>query len=204
MDWTWIHTVAIVGLNNLVLWIWKPWANAYAGEKGKNLARKEDLNEIVAEVRAVAIAQKEIEAKISGELWNNQMIWHQKRDFYIELLQRVDGFRSDCIWAEMQIANNQQTGTEWTRIAKGLSELARMWTLAQVFANDACKDAMREFLIPLTPAPPPPDPVPPEWFATKHQQVAKMTAKLVEAAKADLGVSASAPANDLVGATTRG
>ncbi len=68
MDWNWIHTIAIVVLNTLVLMIWKPWAKGYAGEKGKNLARTEDLDRIVAEVRAVTITQKEIEAKISGDM----------------------------------------------------------------------------------------------------------------------------------------
>ena len=41
--WNWVYVFAIVGLNTLVLWFWKPWTNAYAGEKGKNFARKEDL-----------------------------------------------------------------------------------------------------------------------------------------------------------------
>jgi hypothetical protein len=54
VDWiSWLQGIALVALNNLVLLFWKPWAGAYAGEKGKNLARKEDLNEILAEVRAV-------------------------------------------------------------------------------------------------------------------------------------------------------
>jgi membrane protein implicated in regulation of membrane protease activity len=86
MDWTWLYGVAFVALNNLVLYFWKPWADAYAGEKGKNLARKEDLAAILAEVRAVAIAQKEIDAKISGELWERQCRLNQKRDAYANLL----------------------------------------------------------------------------------------------------------------------
>jgi hypothetical protein len=45
--------IAMVLLNILFWLIWKPWAGAYAGEKGKNFARKEDLNEILAEVWAV-------------------------------------------------------------------------------------------------------------------------------------------------------
>jgi membrane protein implicated in regulation of membrane protease activity len=58
----------------LAFWFWKPWAGAYASENGKNLARKEDLDAILAEVRAVTIAQKEIEHKLSGDLWHRQTV----------------------------------------------------------------------------------------------------------------------------------
>src|SRR5580700_7756163 len=86
MDWTLIYVVGGVTLNALVLGVWKPWAKAYSEEKGKTLARKEDLAEILAEVRAVTIIQKEIEAKLTGEQWDRQMRWNQKRDLYIDLL----------------------------------------------------------------------------------------------------------------------
>lgn len=79
MDWTLVYVIVGVTLNTLVMYVWKPWTAAYVGEKGKTLARKEDLNEILAEVRAVTITQKEIEAKLAGDLWNRQMLWNQKR-----------------------------------------------------------------------------------------------------------------------------
>ena len=59
---------------------------AYLAAKGKNLARKEDLDGLVAEVRAVTIVQKEIEAKISGDLWERQWRLDQKRDAYARLM----------------------------------------------------------------------------------------------------------------------
>lgn len=90
MDWNFIYIIAGAILNALILGIWKPWGGAYAGEKGKNFARKEDLNEILAEVRAVTITQKEIEANMAGELWNRQMIWNNKRDTYAALFKAKD------------------------------------------------------------------------------------------------------------------
>jgi hypothetical protein len=80
--WTFVYVLAAGALNALILGIWKPWGAAYAGEKGKNLARKEDLDAILAEVRAVTITQKEIEHKLAGDLWNQQVLWNQKRDIY--------------------------------------------------------------------------------------------------------------------------
>jgi membrane protein implicated in regulation of membrane protease activity len=71
--WILVSAAAVVVINNLVLWLWKPWTEAYAGEKGKNLARKEDLDKILEEVHAVTQMQKEIEAKISGDAWDTAM-----------------------------------------------------------------------------------------------------------------------------------
>ncbi len=45
----------------IALWIWKPWKSAYAGEKGKNLARKEGvkiLAELRGSVRGIGIKRK--------------------------------------------------------------------------------------------------------------------------------------------------
>ena len=68
MDWSLVISGAGFTLNALVIGFWRPWLSAYGGEKGKNLARKEDLSEILAEVRAVTKTQKEIESKLAGDL----------------------------------------------------------------------------------------------------------------------------------------
>lgn len=189
MDWTWVHTVgtvAIVFLNNLVLWIWKPWASAYAGEKGKALARKEDLDKILAEVRAVTITQKVIEAKISGELWNRQMLWNQKRDFYLELLRRLGDLTDHCRAVRVVLKLNKAPEVaEWSRIAVSLSETARMLAVARIFANKACYDAMVEYLPVLTKAPD--DVLGMEWLEKLDANLSALIAELIFAAKADLG-----------------
>ena len=81
MDWTWLYVIVGTGasalLNFLVLYFWKPWAQAYAGEKAKNVARKEDLDKILLEVRAVTAATESIKADINGGLWERQMCWNQ-------------------------------------------------------------------------------------------------------------------------------
>ena len=76
LDWSTISLTALAnaGLTAAIFGIWKPWLGAYGGEKGKNLARKEDLTEILAEVRAVTITQKEIETKLAGDLWRKQNV----------------------------------------------------------------------------------------------------------------------------------
>jgi hypothetical protein len=90
MDWSagW-YVLASGTLSAIISFALKPWLGAYGGEKGRNLARKEDLDGIVAEMRAVTIAQKEIEAKLNGDQWDRQMRWNQKRDIYGLLLKSL-------------------------------------------------------------------------------------------------------------------
>src|SRR6266478_298890 len=88
--WNILSPLISAGLTTIILWFWKPWVGAYAGEKGKTLARKEDLDAILAEVRAVTIAQKEIESNLSGDLWHRQTRWNEKKDIYTQLIDIVD------------------------------------------------------------------------------------------------------------------
>jgi len=62
----------------------------YLKKKGENLATHEDIDKLVAQMAAVTSATKEIEAKISGDLWDRQMRWNQKRDIYGRLLDALD------------------------------------------------------------------------------------------------------------------
>jgi hypothetical protein len=60
------------------------YLGAYLRRKGENLATREDLDTLVEQVRAVATATKEIEAKISEEVWNREKMWELKRDVLLE------------------------------------------------------------------------------------------------------------------------
>jgi hypothetical protein len=61
----------------------------YLKKKGENLATHEDINKLVDQVRAVTQATKEIEAKISDEVWNRQRLWEMKRDLLIATVKLV-------------------------------------------------------------------------------------------------------------------
>ncbi|MGJ5820380.1 hypothetical protein [Paludibaculum fermentans] len=89
MDLNLVYIASGALLNALILGIWKPWGSGYAGEKGRNFARKEDLSEILSEVRAVTAAQKAVEAKLSGDLWHHQMRWNQKKEIYGALIHSL-------------------------------------------------------------------------------------------------------------------
>jgi len=58
-------------------------------KKGENRAIHEDIEKLVDQVRAVTTTTKEIEAKISGEVWDRQKRWELKRDVLFEATKRV-------------------------------------------------------------------------------------------------------------------
>lgn len=53
---------------------------SYLKKKGENLATHEDLDKLLEQVRAVTTTTKEIEAKISTDVWDRQRRWELKRD----------------------------------------------------------------------------------------------------------------------------
>jgi hypothetical protein len=62
---------------------------SYLKKKGENLATHEDINKLVDQVKSVTQATKEIEAKISGELWDRQRHWEAKRDSLLSAVKSL-------------------------------------------------------------------------------------------------------------------
>jgi methionine salvage enolase-phosphatase E1 len=147
VDWiSWLQGIALVGLNNLVSLFWKPWASAYAGEKAKNIARKEDLDKILAEVRAVTVATNEIEAKISGELWDRQMHWTQKKDVYGDLVSNVNELMDAYTELYTYVLGSQTEpkllSQASAKIRAGYEKYYRSCGLARIFASAECNTAI--------------------------------------------------------------
>ncbi|MFI5088604.1 MAG: hypothetical protein ACHP7P_00925 [Terriglobales bacterium] len=61
----------------------------YLRKKGENLATHEDVDRLVDQVSAVTKATKEIETKISGELWSSQKRWEMKREVLFEAAKSI-------------------------------------------------------------------------------------------------------------------
>ena len=89
----WITLATGTALNFLVLTFWKPALKAYAEEKGKRLATKEDINNVLEQLRLTTRETAAIQAEISGGLWLSQ--WHlaQKRDTYARLIDALENMR---------------------------------------------------------------------------------------------------------------
>jgi predicted oxidoreductase len=61
----------------------------YLKKKGENLAKKEDLDRLVKEVQAVTTTTKEIEAKISNDVWDRQKQWETRKEIVFETLRTL-------------------------------------------------------------------------------------------------------------------
>lgn len=107
---------------------------------------------ILVEVRAVTITQKEIEAKLSGDLWDRQMRWNQNKEAYYSLLKslhdftEVTGNLSSFIdqynRADAPLKQKRLNGL--TERVGDLNEARASITLAScsalIFANEECRD----------------------------------------------------------------
>jgi hypothetical protein len=65
------------------------YVGSYLREKAKNLARREDIETVRDEVRVVTTTTKEIEAKISSEVWDRKKQWEMKREVLFEASKSV-------------------------------------------------------------------------------------------------------------------
>ncbi len=66
------------------------YLGSYAAEKGKRRATREDSDRIRDELERTTRALKEIEAKISLGIWQEQKRWDERRDAYTRLLVWLD------------------------------------------------------------------------------------------------------------------
>lgn len=160
MDLTPVYVGAGVVLNWLILWVWKPWAAAYSGEKAKNFARKEDLDIILAEVRAVTASQEEIKVRLSAEQWDRQMLMTEKKNVYGNLLLTIHEMTGSCnnmtTMIEIKEAGELSAEQEakltekfYNALKEYLSferELIRLNGLAAIFVNQQCFAHVNHFL----------------------------------------------------------
>lgn len=65
------------------------YMRGYMTEKGKNLATHEDIDKLVEQVKAVTQTTKEIEAKISDQVWDRQRRWELKRDLVLKISDQL-------------------------------------------------------------------------------------------------------------------
>src|ERR1051325_10222487 len=86
MDWNAVYIIASAIVNAAVIGFWKPWLSSYGVEKGRILARQEDMDKILDEVHRVAEAQKLVEARLSHDVWERQFQVQQRTTLYSDLL----------------------------------------------------------------------------------------------------------------------
>jgi len=94
--------------------------SGYSKKKGENLATKEDIQDLTAQTALLTQTAKEIEAKISNEMWDRQKHWELKKDAVLAVMSAL-GKADDAL-------HLYSTAIEAERKAKNPSEfgLAKM------------------------------------------------------------------------------
>lgn len=89
----------------------------YLKKKAENHAIHEDISKLVEQVKAVTNATKEIEAKISNDIWHRQNRWEIRRDAILEAL-RDFATAAPLVWKMLFTFRNHRTDSEDDRNAR--------------------------------------------------------------------------------------
>jgi hypothetical protein len=73
------------------------FAESERTKAGELAAVHNDLKNLVSQTAQITLVQSQIQAEINGDLWIRQMVWHQKRDAYFNILKALRDFRSCLI-----------------------------------------------------------------------------------------------------------
>lgn len=100
----------------------------YLKEKGRNLATHEDIDKLVDQVRAVTTTTKEIEAKISNEVWDRQKRWELKREVIFAMTRSIA--EADNALMELHATLKSERVTDEATWAEHYFERLKKWTAA--------------------------------------------------------------------------
>jgi hypothetical protein len=124
---------------------------SYLKKKGENLATKEDLDDLVEQVRAVTTTTKEIEASISNEVWDRQRQWELKRDAVYSVLQAIAA-ADDAIVDLVNVLGSEQLNEletfekllslTWAKSYESLENLGQKRALALIICERGLTDVV--------------------------------------------------------------
>jgi hypothetical protein len=87
------------------------YLGSYLKKKGENLATHEDVDKLVSQVATVTQTTKEIEAKISNDVWERQRKWEVKREALFEAVKQLGSFEYALVQL-VQVFGNAKNSTE--------------------------------------------------------------------------------------------
>jgi len=130
------------------------YLSAYLKTKGENLATHEDISKLVDQVRAVTQTTKEIEAKISEDVWDRQRKWEMKRDLLFGMVKGLSAMAHslDGAFATARMVQKIEPPNP-ALMEKHLSEMSldmktsltsfnEAWDLARLVCSDETRDAV--------------------------------------------------------------
>jgi hypothetical protein len=127
--------VVVLWLLTVILAAFLGYVASYMKKKGENLATHEDIDKLVDQMKAVTQATKEIEAKISGEVWDRQKRWEMKREVIFEAIKRVANADEVLLGYSSALKVEQQNpGQDWTQ---AFLERTHKWSNASAALDES-------------------------------------------------------------------
>jgi hypothetical protein len=122
------------------------YLGAYLKKKGENLATHEDIDKLVSQVAAVTSTTKEIEARISKEVWDRQKHWEMKREVLFEAAKRMEEMDDGLISLDSLLRMQDPDGTQWVearyKATIGWREATRRFDQTKILVNLICSREM--------------------------------------------------------------
>jgi len=103
---------------------------SYLKKKGENLATHEDIDKLVEQVRAVTTTTKEIEAKISNEVWDRQKKWEVKKEVLFEATRRLSELDDALLSLHSVIQQEQAKEIDGAVVSEAKYERTLRWRKA--------------------------------------------------------------------------
>ncbi|HEY2350898.1 MAG TPA: hypothetical protein VGH83_00190 [Candidatus Acidoferrum sp.] len=144
---------------SILLSIFVGFLAGYMKKKGEDLATHENLGKLVEQMSAVTKATKDIEAKISSDVWDRQKRWELKREVLFDATKRLadveDGLLSLDSILQVELAKQNKVEEEGAKLAwaETKHERTMKWSQAsaafdeaRLMVNMACqKDTIAAF-----------------------------------------------------------
>jgi hypothetical protein len=169
------------------------FVKAYLSEKGKQLATRQDIEDVLEKVKAVTREQETIKAEIAGGLWSRQTLWNQKRELYGEILNILFDLRlraSDLLsgFGEPNTVADERFEHLVEEMMTALGQFTKLRTMAVIFLGPEANEACQRLVEKLRTFPRSSDEITKLWIGVLCDDLEKLRNLLVDAAKKDLQV----------------
>jgi hypothetical protein len=101
------------------LWIGS-YFSPYLKKRAENLATHDDLDKLLAQMRATTEATKAIEARIDDQVWNKQRQWEMKRDVLLGFARTISDFEQSVLNLSTKIENRSNSPQEMENFRQAL------------------------------------------------------------------------------------